>query len=315
MIALIQELTNYCINSAQAGLSLNTCVYDDEFNPHGGSIYDDILHNLYKVDIFSCKSEAIEFVQRVIDLVLLNKNSMPRLYYWDYCNAVCCILGKIDYTYLLKGYSGEVNYDFYKICEKEGLVYNRSVYVTGAKSTLGLLVANQGIHQNSSSLQYIAKKVCDTKRDLDNVGLSINGETILTFNFPTRAEIEHDENTILLNLLLSDDLFRDEISLKLPQDIREVLASRGKCNVKKYKTKLAFYVQAIKAQYGNKLGVDIKDALFELPLGISKNALCKKRTIHWQSKNPEECSWMLELKERFPDYDPKADPRKRNKFK
>lgn len=309
------ELLSYCKKQAQDGKPLSNVIYDENNNITCMSIYDEASNGLCPIEIYKTRKGAINLIRQFKYLLCPIEEDCEVLgdYYDNYIDSLCRCLAAIDYNHLRSRFSNIVDYDFYECCLSEGIEYNRLHYISVVSPELTSFRLKHGLYTHSDELCWILSTIKKSPKIKNgNIAIRVNKTTLI--NIPGCEVLEEYDYAVMVkkyNQLINSKKFQSEILPKFPNDIREFLCRKERSIGEINQTELAFYVQAIKDVYR----LDITDALFEIPLGIRKNYLSKKRGTHWRSNNPEECSWMLELKAQFPDYDPNADRREENKFK
>lgn len=285
MLNFLISILKYCKQQTLACKPLSTEVitFDgDEVKTTNASVYD-LAYAGICPDIY-CKTrlEALELIDNIKLMLCLSQDDLNDLgeNVSLYLDAVCRCLAKIDYNHILYQYDSKIDYDFFKCCLEEGLMYDRLYYITQVVPVLTSYLIGQVPFVESKKLEYVAYKIKKTKKlCLRGVALVLNGEVVA--NIPGYCQLEDNEPDDY-DRLINNEEFKDQVLYKLPDKLQEaivrrdkgILEGRGESNI----TLLAFYVSAIICQYGNNyFGVKMTDTLFEKALGLNSKSFSKKR--------------------------------------
>lgn len=270
MIHFLTELHAYCVSSQRQQGELSTIMFDDD-NVYNTSVYDMAI--LGDVPTHLCdKAQIIEIVHAAMKFIFASSADMygDPSYYNPFRDAICCCLAKMDYYHLLRRYAGIIDYDFYTICMEEGLTYDRYHYICIVYPEVAMHYSGCKLFTNSEAIKYIAKELGKYRCKSDGILLKLNDDVYLQDNVPDDYEngiiCQH---VSLFDNLLSNAEFNSMVLKKLPYNIQKALIERDKRILNGQLTLLAFYVQAIHAEYGCRFGVKITDKVFAAPLGIN----------------------------------------------
>lgn len=301
----INELHDLCLARAEANLPFSSGQDFESVDGNKlvfvGNVYDAAFAGAISCSVSKNAAQAHDIAHAFKLLFCLSPYEYdilgPR--YEDYCKSLCCYLARIDYDCFKSKFYGDIDYDFYEICVKEGIEYSRLYFMYNFDASLGVYLSGQCRHLCQTYVPELISSARKTDRSLKDALLRLNRNAVLM-----NPDYCYNDTDIALlktyDQLMSDEVFVEEVMPKLPPWIQEALITRDGSRLNK--TIFAFYIQAIKAQYKKNLSVKITDKLFENTLGLP-SGICRKYRRHkrdaiqWR----DDCE-LLEVCEKFPKF-------------
>lgn len=283
----INELHDLCLAQAEANLPFGSGQDFESVDGNKlvfvGNVYDAAFAGAISCSVSKNAAQAHDIAHAFKLLFCLSPYDYDILgsRYSDYCMALCYYLARIDYECFKSKFYGDIDYDFYEICVKEGIEYNRMYFMERLDASIG--VYHLGYRELCQS--YVSKLISSaekTNRSLKDALLRVNRNVVLIDSDYCYT----DTDLALLKSyeqLMSDKVFLEEVMPKLPSWIQESLIMRDSSKLNK--TIFAFYIQAIKVKYQEELSVEITDKLFEHVLRLSPGICSNYRNRKLKTKN------------------------------
>ena len=301
----INELHDLCLARAEANLPFSSGQDFESVDGNKlvfvGNVYDAAFAGAISCSVSKNAAQAHDIAHAFKLLFCLSPYEYdilgPR--YEDYCKSLCCYLARIDYDCFKSKFYGDIDYDFYEICVKEGIEYSRLYFMYNFDPSLGVYLSGQCRHLCQTYVPELISSAEKTDRSLKDVLLRINRNVVLI-----DPDYSYSDADIALlksyDQLMSDGVFVEEVMPRLPLWIREALVKKDRSGLNI--TIFAFYVQAIKAQYKKNLSVKITDKLFENTLGLPSGICRKYRRHKWDAIQWRDDCELLEMCEKFPKF-------------
>ena len=301
----INELHDLCLAQAEANLPFGSGQDFESVDGNEpvfvGNVYDAAFAGEISCSVCKNAAQAHDIAHAFKLLFCLSPYEYdilgPR--YEDYCKSLCYYLARIDYDCFKSKFYGDIDYDFYNICVKEGIEYSRLYFMYNFDASLGVYLSGQCRHLCQAYVPELISSAEKTDRSLKDVLLRINRNVVLIDSDYCYT----DTDLALLKSyeqLMSDKVFLEEVMPKLPSWIQESLIMRDSSKLNK--TIFAFYIQAIKVKYQEELSVEITDKLFEHVLRLSPGICSNYRNRKLKTKNWYDDKALLEINEKFPGY-------------
>lgn len=301
----INELHDLCLARAEVNLPFSSGQdfesVDGNKQVFVGNVYDAAFAGAISCSVSKNAAQAHDIAHAFKLLFCLSPYDYDILgsRYSDYCMALCYYLARIDYECFKSKFYGDIKYDFYEICVKEGIEYSRLYFMYNFDASLGVYLSGQCRHLCQAYVPELISSAEKTDRSLKDVLLRINRNVVLI-----DPDYSYSDADIALlksyDQLMSDGVFVEEVMPRLPLWIREALVKKDRSGLNI--TIFAFYVQAIRKLYQKKLSVPIKDSLFEHVLRLSPGICSNYRNRKLKTKNWDDDEALLELNEKFPGY-------------
>ena len=301
VLDFINELHDFCVAKAEAELPFSS-TYTFEPSDDGkliftGNVYEAALEGFSPVEICTNAAIAHDLVMGFKCCFFLGEEEFEIMgdKYEDYCEALAMCLARLDYAHYKSYLAQEINYDFYKICLDEGIKFNRTYFYQRFDASIGLYLIDPSNKMCSHIVKRLVTNAEKNDLKLKDVILSIDGNVLLR-----DVSQSVDSSFAMYEKLLKDQVFLDEVMPILPFNVQDALIRKDKSNLNF--TIFAYYIQAIKSQYGDKLSVKISDQLFESALDLVPGS-CRS----YRNRKKTEMSWasdsaLAEIYEKFPKF-------------
>ena len=131
----INELHDLCLAQAEANLPFGSGQDFESVDGNKlvfvGNVYDAAFAGAISCSVSKNAAQAHDIAHAFKLLFCLSPYDYDILgsRYSDYCMALCYYLARIDYECFKSKFYGDIDYDFYEICVKEGIEYNRMYFM------------------------------------------------------------------------------------------------------------------------------------------------------------------------------------------